>query len=239
VTGADRNTKQLVLQIRDAIKDQTGFYPHIVISHLHRSKLDPNREIVEAAQGDPEAERAWWEFQTFIEQGRRVLEATFGEGLYIDLHGHGHEVQRLELGYLLSSNDLGNPDEVLSNPSFVSKSSLRALGEKPGVAFSELVRGPFSMGTLLEAEAVPAVPSQAQPNPGGDPYFTGGYNTARHGSRGGGSVSGIQIECNYSGVRDTEANRQALAVALARVLAVYFPEHFGIPFAPPPYPPLD
>ena len=33
---------------------------------LHRSKLDPNREIVEAAQGSPFAENAWAEFQDVL-----------------------------------------------------------------------------------------------------------------------------------------------------------------------------
>src|SRR5690606_24474217 len=46
VTGADTNTRQLTLAIADEINARTGRYPHVIISHLHRSKLDPNREIV-------------------------------------------------------------------------------------------------------------------------------------------------------------------------------------------------
>jgi len=236
ITGQDRNTMDLALRIRDEIKAQTGFYPHIVVSHLHRSKLDPNREIVEAAQGDPESERAWWEFQTFIDEAVRSVDEDFGEGLYIDLHGHGHEIQRLELGYLLSSSDLANPNEVLSEASFIYKSSFRALGLQPETDFADLIRGPGSLGSLMEAEGVPTVPSQAQPDPGGHPFFSGGYNTARHGSRDGGFVSGVQIECNYTGVRDAPENRQALAEALGRALVAFFPVHFGMEFAPLPSP---
>jgi hypothetical protein len=44
-------------------------------------------------------------------------------------------------------------------------------------------------------------------------------------------VSGVQIECNYTGVRDTEENRAAFAVALGNAMAIYFPEFFGMPFA--------
>jgi hypothetical protein len=231
-TGRDTNSKELALQIRDAIKTETGFYPHIIVSHLHRSKLDPNREIIEAAQGDPEAERAWWEFQTFIEEATETVEEAHGEGFYIDLHGHGHEIPRLELGYMLSSTDLGATDLLLNSASFVTKSSVRALGSKPGVNFAELIRGPSSLGTLLEAEGFPAVPSQAQPNPGGNPFFSGGYNTDQHGSRYGGSVSGVQIECYYTGVRDTEANRQAFAEALARVLVSLFVAHYDTGLTP-------
>lgn len=232
VTGSDRNTRELALQIRSAIKAQTGFYPHIIISHLHRSKLDPNREIVEAAQGDPEAERAWWEFQTFIDAAEDIVEGEFEEGFYVDLHGHGHDIQRLELGYLLSSTDLSNTDEALAESTFVNKSSFKVLGSKPGMNFADLIRGPMSLGTLMELEGIPAVPSQSQPNPGGNPYFNGGYNTARHGSRTSGAISGVQIECYYTGVRDTEVNRQAMAEALGRALGAFFPEHFGFPLAP-------
>jgi len=232
IMGADRNTRELALQIRETIKAQTGFYPHIILTHLHRSKLDPNREIVEAAQGDPESERTWWEFQTFIDEAEQLVEGTFGEALYIDLHGHGHDIQRLELGYLLSSSDLANTNEVLSGASFINKSSFKALGQGAGVNFADLIRGPLSLGSLLEIEGVPTVPSQNQPNPGSDPFFSGGYNTAQHGSRNGGSVSGVQIECNYTGVRDTASNRQALAEALGRALATFFPAVFGRDFAP-------
>ena len=45
-------------------------------------------------------------------------------------------------------------------------------------------------------------------------------------------MSGVQIECNYPGIRDTEENRQAFAEDLAEVLAVYFPEAFGVALGP-------
>ncbi len=225
-TVQDRNTLDLALRIRSAVKARTGFYPFVILSRLHRIKLDPNREIEEAAQEDPEAERAWWEFQTYIVEAEALVEGIFGDGLYIDLHGHGHAIQRLELGYMLSSSDLNNADQALSTPAYVNKSSFKALGEKPGVAFADLIRGPSSLGTLFEAQGFPAVPSQSQPNPGGQPFFSGGYNTGRHGSRDGGTVSGVQIECNYTGVRDTALNRQAFAEALAEVLSGFFPVYF-------------
>jgi len=231
-TVQDRNTLDLALKIRDAIKAKTGSYPHVILSQLHRIKLDPNREIVEAAQGDPESERAWWEFQTFIDESVLSVEDEYGDGLYIDLHGHGHEIARLELGYMLSSSDLANTNEVLSGASFMNKSSFRALGSEPGANFADLIRGPESLGTLFEAAGVPAVPSQNQPDPGGHPFFSGGYNTGRHGSRDGGSVSGVQIECNYPGIRDTDVNRAAFATALAEVLSDFFPIVFGRELGP-------
>jgi len=232
-TVQDRNTRELTLAVRAALFTRTGAYPHVVISNLHRTKLDPNREIVEAAQGDPEAERAWWEFQIFAEEAGELVEETFGEGLHLDIHGHGHEIDRLELGYLLSGSDLSEPDESLSGPTFVNRSSVKALAEKPGNDLASLVRGPRSLGTLLEERGVPAVPSTSQPDPGLEDYFTGGYITQRHGSRDGGNVSAIQIEHHYPGLRDEEENRRRYAEALADALLAYFPAHFGFVLGPP------
>jgi hypothetical protein len=86
----------------------------------------------------------------------------------------------------------------------------------------------MSMGDLLELRSYPSVPSPTYPDPGGQPYFNGGYNTRRHGSRDGGPVSGMQLECNYTGVRDSGPNREAFAAALAEALDVYLETHFNI-----------
>ncbi|MFC1662151.1 hypothetical protein ACFL3S_12000 [Gemmatimonadota bacterium] len=233
-TAQDRNTLDLALRIREAIWERTGAYPHVVLSRLHRIKLDPNREIVEAAQGNWEAERAWWEYHTFADEAGALVEDAFGHGLYLDIHGHAHEIDRLELGYLLSSADLSNDDTTLSSSPFVNKSSVGALVGTSGIDLAGLVRGPFSLGSLLEERGVPAVPSQTQPDPAGAAYFSGGYSTARHGSRDGGSISGIQIEHHYPGLRDEVWNRQEYANILADALLEYFPTHFGMDLTPLP-----
>ena len=230
----DMNTRELTLAIRDAVFARTGGYPAVVISNLHRRKLDPNREIVEAAQGNPDAERAWWEFQVFADEAGDLVEETFGEGFHLDIHGHGHEIPRLEIGYLLSSADLAQSDAILSGSANANKSSVRALALKPGNDLASIVRGAYSLGTLLGSHSIPAVPSTAQPNPGQDAYFNGGYNTLRHGSRDGGNVSAVQIEHHFPGLRDTPENRERYAEALADVLLVYFQTHFGFELAPPP-----
>jgi len=175
------------------------------------------------------------------EAGERV-EETRGGGLHLDIHGHGHAIPRLELGYMLSRADLAQPDGVLDGQAYVIKSSVRGLVETSGGTLAQLVRGPFSLGTLLENRTVPAVPSTSQPNPGEDEYFTGGYNTDRHGSAGGGTISAVQIEHHFPGLRDTQENREQYAERLADALMVYFLEHFGLDLAalnapaPPPLP---
>jgi hypothetical protein len=150
-----------------------------------------------------------------------------GRGVYIDLHGHGHAVQRLELGYLINAADLESADATLTDAALVRTSSLRTLAELGPATHAELVRGSTSLGTLFELEGYPAVPSTVQPHPGGLPYFTGGYSTERHGSASGGPIDGVQIEANMDGVRDSSASRAAFAMALAQVVATWFDMHYG------------
>ena len=228
VTGADRNTAELIRAIRDAVIERTGLAPHVVISRLHRSKLDPNREIVEAAQGNVFAENAWAEYHGFIDDAKAAITERHGAGLYLDIHGHGHPIARLELGYLLTSSDLANGDPTLNATSFQNKSSLRALAATLDIPFSQLVRGPTSFGAYLQAGGFRAVPSPEDPSPGANPFFSGGYSTYRHGSRTGGQVSGIQIEHEFPGVRDSDGNRRVYAAVLAHVIELWMMEHFGM-----------
>jgi hypothetical protein len=230
-TTRDMNTIELSMAIREAVFARTGGYPHVIISNLHRRKLDPNREIVEAAQGNPDAERAWWEFQVFADEAGDLVADGFGEGLLLDIHGHGHEIPRVEIGYLLSRDDLALSDEALSGTSYVNKSSIRALASKPGNDLADLIRGPQSLGTLMEMIAAPAVPSSSQPNPGQDDYFTGGYNTDRHGSSAGGTIDAIQLEHHLPGLRDEASNRERYAEALAEILVSYFQAHYDVALA--------
>ncbi len=218
---SDRNTEFLAFALADALEARLGGRPHVVVSHLHRRKLDPNRELGEAAQDDPLAEHAWREFQAFIEHASARVVADHGTGFYIDLHGHGHPIPRLELGYLLTAADLARTDDALDQGNWSVDSSVRTLVDAAGVPFSHLLRGPDALGSLLEARGYPAVPSDGQPDPGDDPFFSGGYNTRRHGSVDGGPVSGVQIEAPYPGIRDSAENRAAFAQALAEALDVY------------------
>lgn len=231
VTTRDLNTQELARAFASALFDRTGRRAHIIINRLHRNRLDANREIVEAAQGDVFGEWAWAEYHGFIEAAKQSVDEQYGSGLYIDLHGHGHDIQRLELGYLLAASDLELPDNLLDDPDLVNRSSIRALALAAAVGFVELVRGATSLGGLLAQEGFPTVPSPAQPDPGGAPYFTGGYSTARHGSRDGGSISGVQIEANLIGVRDSASARAAFADALAGTLEAFMAMHFQVNLA--------
>lgn len=227
-TRADLNTRQLTFEVRDAFLDLYGFAPHVVISHLHRSRLDPNREIVEAAQGNIYAEHAYGEYHEMIRVARRRVELDSGSGLYIDMHGHSHAIQRLELGYLLTAEELNGSDASLDQLAVVARSSIRDLGRDSELPFSALLRGPTSLGGYLTAEGVAAVPGPADPGPGPHPYWRGGYSTRLHGSAEDGEVvSGVQFEHHWDGMRDTPESRSAYAPRFARSVRSFMLTHYG------------
>lgn len=228
VVRNDTNSLELTVAMRQALIDLTGQAPHVIYSHLHRSKLDANREIVEAAQDNPYAEQAWEEFHEWIRVARTAVAADFGKGMYFDIHGHGHDIERLELGYLLTSEELNRPDVALNSLAVVAETSIRDLGRTSPIPFSQLLRGPTSLGGLFAEEDVPSVPSPTATGPGDAPYFRGGYNTREYGSfHDAEVVSGIQIEHHYRGVRDTPDNRFVYATKAARVIRDFMLEHYG------------
>lgn len=225
-TVTDSNTRELVRAMGTAVFAREGRYPHIIICHLRRTKLDANRDLSEALEGsNPYAIEAWKEFQSFIDTAKQAVIREFGKGFYVDIHGHGHEIQRLELGYLLSSFSLSLSDNSLNGGSYGNSSSIRSLIPTSGITFSQLLRGSNSLGSMFESRGFPAVPSAMQPNPGSALYFSGGYNTARHGSSGGGQISGVQIECNYINVRDSEPSYTRFAGVFAEAIDTYTALH--------------
>ena len=231
----DSNTDLLATEISNSFFKQTGCYPHVIICHLHRLKMDANREIVEAALGNPDAEKAWTEFQAYIDSAKTQVSKQYGKGFYIDLHGHGHSIQRLELGYLLYDTELQLSDNQLNTSKYVNVSSIKNLVSKntQKLQHAELLRGAQAFGTLMQAQGFPSVPSQKDPFPQpSDPYFNGGYNTARHTSYKGGTIDGLQIESNYTGVRDNATNRKKFADSLCLTMQKYFAWHyFGTKFS--------
>lgn len=227
-TVTDSYTIDLGREISEAIHDITGCYPHVIICNLKRTKLDANRDLAEAACGNPWAEIAWNEFQQYIDTASYIITQESGKGLFIDLHGHGHSIQRLELGYLLSATQLRYSDYTLSTTTYVNYSSIHNLvnNNVTNLSHSELLRGMGSLGTLFAIKAYPSVPSIDDPFPlVGETYFGGGYNTERHGSKTEGTIDGIQIECNQD-VRFVSTARKEFAIKTAEVFLNYLTMHY-------------
>jgi|GEM_PF-759744 len=222
----DTHTEEAARAFIEAVFARTGHHPHVVICRLDRIKIDANRDSVEGAQGNVYALQAWQEYHQFLEAARKKVYDDYGKGLYIDLHGHGHSIQRLEIGYLLSAAVYGLSDASLNNSVYVNASSVRTLAQVEPGGLAAVVRGPRSLGTYFENRGYPAVPSSMQRSPGADIYFNGGYNTDRYGSKYRPGIDGIQIEANYSGVRDTETNYRRFAAILAEIYDHYTAFHY-------------
>jgi len=231
VTVNDANTQALARAIVDSFTARTGRRPHLVANLLHRRKFDGNRELGEATSGNAAGLAPSWEWMhAAIDSARADVVRRAGRGLLIDLHGHAHAIARLELGYLLSASQLRLSNAELASGSLLGVSSIARLATdaRGAPSVGELLRGPTSLGGLLSARGVPAVPAPAAPAPlVGEDYFSGGYNTDRHGSRRGGLVDAIQIECHFAGVRDTPENRARFAGILTDALLVLLRDRYG------------
>jgi N-formylglutamate amidohydrolase len=228
----DSYTQELGREIMAAFYAKTGCWPHMVINLLHRKKFDANRDIGDAADGNPIVEKSWYAYHAFLDSAKSKIESGYGRGLFIDLHGHGHSIQRLEVGYLLSSTKLRYTDSVLNTQAILNITSIKNLAGNNlnGLNHAQLVRGPYALGSILSDMGFPAVPSQAIPYPAsGDPYFSGGYNTKRHGSRYGGNIDGIQIEGNHN-VRFDSITRKRFADSLANALIYFYNKHYNSNF---------
>lgn len=227
-TVTDSYTIELARQLDTALFNLTGCRPHLIICNLKRTKVDCNRDLADGACGNQEAETAWTEFQHFIDTAQSISEASFqGKTFYIDLHGHGKPILRLELGYGLSASDLNNTDSFLNLPAQLASSSIQALAANNATNFShaELLRGEFALGTLLANAGFPSVPSQQIPNPDTTAYFSGGHNTSNHTCISpGNTVNGLQLECHQT-VRFSYAERKLFADSLAQILSTYLNIH--------------
>ena len=223
VTVKDRFTKELTLEIAEAIHKKTQCYPHVIINNLHRVKLDANREIIEATGGDSNSFVYWHDYNNFIDSARLQISNQSIKGLFLDIHGHGHSMQRIEIGYLLSKTDLQLTNAGLNSAYAISKSSIKNLANSNllSVTHADLIRGNYSLGSLLGQKGYAAVPSLQIPFPlTNEPYFSGGYNTVKWGSKNGGEIDGIQLE-HHSTLRTDSVLRKNYADSLANILLDY------------------
>jgi hypothetical protein len=233
VYATDEFTIETALEIKNKLFELTGCYPHLIISHLKRSKLDPNRNLADGACSNSEAETAWKEFHDFITNARNTANQQNNyKTFFVDLHGHGNPIQRIELGYLLYDSELALSDSTLNTQQYLNYSSIKnlVLNNVNNYTHAELLRGPYSFGTFLANNNFPSVPSQNIPFPGTTSnYFSGGYITANHTCYNiGAPINGLQMELNYNNIRNTPANRTVFALAFTQSILSYFNTHFNV-----------
>lgn len=228
VTVTDSRTIELVKEIEKAFLEKYKARPFIVFTNISRKQVDQNREIGEGTCGNTAVDIYWNQFHNYIDTALAIATKKFGKAVYIDLHGHGHEIQRLEIGYGPSA-DLLRDLEKNNGSEIAEKTSVNNLivSDKSHTV-KDLLIGKNAFGTLIEAAGYHAVPSLKDPYPlKEEKYFNGGYNTRRYTSAQYPNVFGWQIESNYKGVRDP-AGRPLFASAFAEVMANYFKTYLKI-----------
>jgi hypothetical protein len=219
VTVTDTKTIELANAIDSVCKADYGFQPYLVIDYLKRTKLDQNREIIEATCSNSNIDIIWKNYHLSIDTCITKITSKYGQALFIDIHGHGHTKQRLELGYLVSANALRNPTTILpANTSYYNM-----LQQNPFLSSNQFLTTPNAFGTFMANRSFPAVPSAQDQAPlVADEYFDGGYNTQTFTSSLYPKVYGWQIETNFIGVRDTEASRINFAKAFLQSIMQFY-----------------
>ena len=230
VTAIDTNTYQLTKVIMDTLTARFGGKPHVILCLLKRLKLDVNREVIEAAEGNIYGERAWEEYHHYLDIAKELVTVNHGSGIVFDIHGHGENPDgyydlRTWLGYLIKGNELDLTDEELNTIDFKNKSSIKVLADSSSHSFINILRGETSFGSIMDSLGYECVPSVNALGPAGSRYFSGGYITARHGSSEEGIISAIQIELPEPEIRDTEENWSRYASAFATTINRYYELH--------------
>lgn len=217
VKGADRNTKELALAMQEYFYTKYKKRPYVVIANLSRRKVDQNREIGLATCNDPIGIQAWNSYHDAV---KAVMEDAkqYGQLFFVDIHGHGHKVQRLELGYSLNSKQLESAYNRNNTPKMPTTSSLANYLSNGGKRdFHDMLFGDYAFGTLLENNGVRATPSKQDPHPKeGEAFFAGGHITRKFTAADFPYAFGVQIELQFSGMRDTDENRKKFAEAFAK-----------------------
>lgn len=227
VLRRDGGSQETAWLLRDFLLERTGKAPHLIVNHLTRHRLNANRDREGASYGNEYAARAWDEFHEYTEAAKAWVTSACGRGHYFDLHTNGHSDGWVEIGLALDRADLNLPDDELDTLEMREKSTLRSLASLPGISFIEIVRGPTSLGGLLDRAGVHVVPSPTHPGPGTGGYFNGGYNVRRHGSRDGGVIDGTQIETHFQYINQGAAKREAYAEILADAIIEFMETHYG------------
>jgi hypothetical protein len=195
-----------------------------------------NRDLLAATDTNASLDDYWYDYHLYVDSAKAIVQRQFAKGLFVDMHGHGHTKQRIELGYLVSKTTLGLPDSLINLPRYTNFTSIRslALSNLKGLNHVSLLRGPLSMGTLLQNKGFPSVPSSSDPFPlATDEYFNGGYNTVRHGSNTSGKIDAIQFEL-YSAIRFDSIQRRKFADSLVNILINYLEQHYFVNYTNTP-----
>jgi hypothetical protein len=152
----DGYTIDLGLAIAESIKNHFDCDPFLVVNHLRRSKLDPNREVDVGAQDDATVVEAFHTYHGYVQAAKDKL----GRGLLIDLHGQCKSQGTTELGYCITKSDL------ISKTYSLASSSIARLASEYTENPEDLISGHASLGHYIQEQGYVAMPSPGNVIPG-------------------------------------------------------------------------
>lgn len=272
-TGRDINTLPLAFKIAESFKKTTQKRSWIIINTIGRKRVDPNTfpDEVDVRYKNEDARKTYHSYHALLTAARMAM-ARFQKNnkgaLFLDLHGHAHTythpqtyistsgkilsskfIDQTELGYGLSSYAISQDDAYLN--ALADSSSIAYLSKAhPEIPFSEMIRGAFSFGGLLEAAGVPAVPGNkiktleinealfGKTETGvvkARPYFNGGFLIRKYGTiQKGKTITGfddnivaIQAETPGITVRNNNAIIEVSGERFNRAIVTYLNKWFG------------
>jgi len=161
---------------------------YYIISEIHRSRVDFNRDVEMGAQGNPQAKELWYTWHNLLDTYCTTSGAN-SKTLYIDIHSH-NDSDEFHLGYDIQNESYNK----LMNRSITSAgSSIVAVEENHSLY--DLVFGEHSLKNTLEAKGYKIHSPKDNAI-----YFNGGYNIESHMS---GNTAAIQIEVPVSVARQS------------------------------------
>ncbi len=209
------------------INNSNGLYPHMIVNNINRSRLDPDENIEVGAQ-DNYAISYFNQYHNYIEVAIDSIAANYGIGMLVNLSAHeNNDNDYIEIGYLLSKDDLDNSDANLDN--FSSQSSIYAISSMSDSQFSESIRGFDSIGKkMMDLNCCKPIyytfdvtPSPSFPSPQSEDYNSGGYTVSRY-ANSKDILSTIEFVTPFNGHRDSPYAYIALGTMLVTSIQHFY-----------------
>uniref|UniRef100_A0A7S4D3J2 Uncharacterized protein n=1 Tax=Eutreptiella gymnastica TaxID=73025 RepID=A0A7S4D3J2_9EUGL len=211
---SDLNTDVLALEIHNQLSSRgNGWLPWIVLTRMHRSRVDLNRDLDFCQDNHREpcgrrgcrpdhchcvccrssfpALAVYHGFHALLADARTLMARQYNSGLYIDVHGLGSGYSICQLGF-------GMPGAALRSRTCQQDADQCSMAA--AAKHIDIASGKTAFGALLDKEGLPCTPSPRYPCPGKPPcpdqgrYMEGGFCVRRYGSRHDDAVDGVQLE---------------------------------------------
>lgn len=201
VTVMDTNTDLLAEKLAAEVGKRMGGTPHLVVARFERKYADANRppaDAYESAAAKPHYDA----YHAALKAAKAAVTKKWGRGLLLDLHGQAADPRAIFRG----TND---------------GKTVAHLTDRFGRA---ALTGPDSVFGRLAKAGYTIIPANDSPDKE-DRRYNGGHVVATYGSRDGGGVDAIQLECGAALRSKAALDKTAadLADAVAAFAREYLP----------------